>query len=103
MPELREAKFSTSLCFFNNGGTLYCFGGLVQEGPDQLSPTSSIERLSKGQNNWQLLNLKIPKKIFDLGAMQINSSSLILFGGFESGPKDDVYVYNTGPDDGSFE
>ena len=103
LPELREAKFSTSLCFFNNGGTLYCFGGLVQDGPDQLVPTASIERLSKGQNNWQLLNLKIPRKIFDLGAMQINSSSLILFGGFESGPKDEVFVYHTGPDDGSFD
>ena len=103
LPELREAKFSTSLCFFNNGGTLYCFGGLVHaDGPDQLAPTSSIERLSKGQNNWQLLNLKIPKKIFDLGAMQINSDSLILFGGFDHGPKDDVFLYQTGPDDGSF-
>jgi len=32
LPELREAKFSTSLCFFNNGGTLYCFGGLLKTG-----------------------------------------------------------------------
>jgi N-acetylneuraminic acid mutarotase len=32
LPELREAKFSTSLCFFNNGSTLYCFGGLYQTG-----------------------------------------------------------------------
>ena len=31
LPELREPKFNTSLCFFNNGGTLYCFGGLTQQ------------------------------------------------------------------------
>lgn len=32
LPELREPKFNTTLCFFNNGGTLYCFGGLTQQG-----------------------------------------------------------------------
>lgn len=52
LPELREAKFSTSLCFFNNGGTLYCFGGLTTDENKGLTPTASIERLSKGQNNW---------------------------------------------------
>jgi N-acetylneuraminic acid mutarotase len=69
LPELREPKFSTSLCFFNNGGTLYCFGGLYQNSLSQLMPTASIERLSKGQNNWQLLNLKLPTTHFDLGAL----------------------------------
>lgn len=102
LPELREPKFSTSLCFFNNGGTLYCFGGLTQNDPSQLTPTASIERLSKGQNNWQLLDLKMPKTIFDLGAMQITSNELVLFGGFDSGAKDDVFIYKTAPDDGSF-
>ena len=27
LPELKEAKFNASLCFFSNGSTLYCFGG----------------------------------------------------------------------------
>jgi len=36
LPELREPKFNTSLCFFNNGGTLYCFGGLTQQASSQL-------------------------------------------------------------------
>ena len=102
LPELREPKFSTSLCFFNNGGTLYCFGGLTQTVENQLTPTASIERLSKGQNNWQLLELKMPKTIFDLGALQITSNEVLLFGGFDSGAKDDCYIYKTGPDDGSF-
>jgi hypothetical protein len=43
LPELKEAKFSVSMCFFNNGSTLYCFGG-----PSQFIPTNTIERLSKG-------------------------------------------------------
>ena len=48
LPELREAKFSVSLCFFNNGSTLFCFGGLLKSGPNQFTPTNMIERLSKG-------------------------------------------------------
>ena len=48
LPELKEPKFSATLCFFANGGTLYCFGGLSKAGPGQFQPLSSIERLSKG-------------------------------------------------------
>ena len=44
----------------------------------------------------------MPKTIFDLGAVQINANDIILFGGFDSGAKDDAYIYKTGPDDGSF-
>ena len=60
LPELREHKFSVSLCFFNNGSTLYCFGGLTKSGRDQFEPSASIERLSKGQNQWQLMSVKLP-------------------------------------------
>lgn len=52
LPELREAKFNCSLCFFNNGSTLYCFGGVKKTGANQMDALSSIERLSKGQNCW---------------------------------------------------
>lgn len=52
LPELREAKFSVSLCFFNNGSTLYCFGGIYQDSPNSMRPSNRIERLSKGQNSW---------------------------------------------------
>ena len=44
----------------------------------------------------------MPKTIFDLGALQITSNEVLLFGGFDSGAKDDCYIYKTGPDDGSF-
>ena len=30
LPDLNEAKFSQGLCFFNNGSTLYSFGGLLK-------------------------------------------------------------------------
>ena len=52
LPELKEPKFSPSLCFFNNGSTLYCFGGVQKTGSNSFLPINTIERLSKGQNSW---------------------------------------------------
>ena len=65
----------------------------MKSGPDQFMPTSTIERLSKGQNSWQILNLRLPEAQFDLGSMQINSSEILLFGGFSEGPVSTVHVY----------
>jgi N-acetylneuraminic acid mutarotase len=47
LPELKEAKINIGLCFFNNGSTLYCFGGATKS-MGILNQTKSIERLSKG-------------------------------------------------------
>ena len=66
LPELREPKFSPSLCFFNNGGTLYCFGGRQKILGNVIINLDTIERLSKGQNQWQILHLRLPRPIFDL-------------------------------------
>lgn len=102
LPELREAKFSTSLCFFNNGGTLYCFGGIITGPGGQLNPTASIERLSKGQNNWQLLELKLPTTNFDLGCLQTGANEVMVFGGFCEGAKKETFIYDVTSGDGSF-
>ena len=48
---LREAKINVGLCFFNNGGTLYAFSGAYKK-DGLVTPSKSIERLSKGQNSW---------------------------------------------------
>ena len=39
LPDLNEAKFSQGLCFFNNGSTLYSFGGLLKTSQHQYQPT----------------------------------------------------------------
>jgi len=44
----------------------------------------------------------MPKAMFDMGALQITSNEIIVFGGFEQGAKQDAYLYTTGPDDGKF-
>ena len=47
LPELRESKINVGLCFFNNGGTLYCFGGATKS-MGNINLSRAIERLSKG-------------------------------------------------------
>ena len=77
-------------------------GGLTQLNSSQLQPCASIERLSKGQNSWQLLELRLPKAMFDMGALQITQNDILIFGGFESGARSEAFLYTTTPDDGSF-
>lgn len=97
LPELREPKFNCSLCFFNNGSTLYCFGGLRKKGRQAIDALNSIERLSKGQNQWQKLGVALPMPSFDLGAHQLPSSTdILVFGGYSEGSAlSDVWIYKT--------
>lgn len=61
-----------------------------------IETSRSIERLSKGQNHWQLLNVTIPAEIFDFGTFAYSNNEIILFGGFNDGSKKGVYSYRTG-------
>ena len=94
LPELKEAKCSVSLCFFNNGSTLYCFGGLTKSAGSDFTPCNTIERLSKGQNSWSILDLKLPHPRFDVGSMQVNHSQIMVFGGFSEAPASEVWIYS---------
>lgn len=93
LPDLNEAKFSQGLCFFNNGSTLYSFGGLLKTSQHQYQPTEKIESLSKGQNSWKILNVKLPSAAFDVGSIEFSSSEIILFGGFNEGALDKVLLF----------
>lgn len=93
MPDLNEAKFSQSLCFVNNGSTLYCFGGLLKQGANMYVPSANIERLAKGQNTWKILNVKLPSPTFDMGTIELNQDEVLIFGGFNDGPLDRVFNY----------
>ena len=48
------------------------------------------------------MDLRLPKAQFDMGALQITQTDILIFGGFESGARRDVYIYSTVPEDGSF-
>ena len=88
LPELRQSRFQTSMCFFNNGGTLFCFGGLERKDANMFDAIDSIERLSKGQNTWQLLTIRLPTPMFDMGTFPLNGKDILLYGGFKDGPVD---------------
>jgi len=76
------------LCFFNNGGTLYCFGGLERKDAN-INAIDTVERLSKGQNTWALLSIRLPSPIFDMGTISLNATNeIVLFGGFKEGAVD---------------
>lgn len=54
LPNLNEAKFHSSLCFANDGQTLYCFGGFTKSlaNKNQYVASNLIEKLSKGKFKW---------------------------------------------------
>jgi N-acetylneuraminic acid mutarotase len=59
--------------------------------------SDKIESLSKGQNTWKIMNVKLPQEIFDLGSIEINQSEIILFGGFNDGALDKVWNFKIFP------
>ena len=44
----------------------------------------------------------MPRATFDMGALQISPSEVIIFGGFDQGAKQDAFLYSTSPGDGDF-
>ena len=58
--------------------------------------TKSIERLSKGQNNWELLTVQLPEALMDIGAHQLPAANIImLFGGSSENLVKNVHFYIT--------
>jgi len=56
----------------------------------------TVERLSKGQNTWALLSLRMPSPMFDMGTISLNATNeIVLFGGFKEGAVDQVIIYKT--------
>lgn len=65
--------------------------------------SKSIERLSKGQNNWQTLSVCLPEAAMDIGAIQVpGSDQIMLFGGWSDNAHRTVYFYATA-DEGRFD
>ena len=90
---------SQGLCFYNNGSTLYSFGGLAKDPhTGSLQPTDRIESLSKGQNNWKLLEVRLPQPAFDVGSIELpETHEIILYGGFKEQSQSQVYIFKVNP------
>ena len=82
LPLLSEEKCSASLCVLG-GRYLYCVGGFSK--PDcGAYLLSTIEMLDLYSSNpkWVTLAVKLPQQICDMGAVPINATSMLLFGGW---------------------
>ena len=56
-------------------------------------PISTIERLSKGQNSWQILNLRLSTPVFNIGCLSLNANQVILYGGHSDSTQNKIYTY----------
>ena len=85
LPPLNEAKCSVTLCTLD-GRFLYCLGGLKKQDFTAFL-LNSIEVLDlEAPNKWLILSLKLPQEVCDLGAVPLNGSDILLFGGWNKSP-----------------
>lgn len=80
LPSLNEAKFSHSLCIFNDT-QLFSFGGFDLS--HKLS--SKIERihLDAMEPRWEIINVQLPRPVSSAGGFQIVDSEIVIFGGWD--------------------
>lgn len=101
LPTMNIAKSSVGLCeFTSTNGTnwLYAMGGL------QRTPTSKdaeilneIERVELGKNlvnGWEILSLRLPEKLCDVGTFQISERQIMIYGGWNSLPSTNVHYFD---------
>jgi N-acetylneuraminic acid mutarotase len=78
---LNEAKFSQSMCLFNEE-LLFSFGGFDAS----QKPSTQIERLNvKMQNSkWNKLIITLPHPLSNMGCFQLNLKQILVFGGWKN-------------------
>lgn len=74
LPELNEAKASSSLCLMNDR-FLYCFGGLSRNAQGQAFLSNSVEviDITNPSARWEKLNINLPITGCDIGCVPIRS------------------------------
>jgi N-acetylneuraminic acid mutarotase len=94
LPDLNEAKASSSLCLLNDR-YLYCFGGLSRNTQGQAYLTNTIEMLDLLQPNpqWVKLPSSIPFSGCDIGCVPISRDSILVFGGWNKTAQKGVYLF----------
>ena len=82
LPQMNEEKCSSTLCVLN-GRYLYCFGGLTkQENAAYLLSSIEMLDLEAPQPKWIMMSIKMPHQVCDMGAIPLNDSEMLLFGGW---------------------
>jgi hypothetical protein len=93
LPELNEAKASSSLCLIG-GNHLLCMGGLARNTQGQAYLTNSIEvlRLDAEAQLWSKLQMPLPITGCDIGCLPIAQDEVLLFGGWNKTAQTGVHV-----------
>ena len=95
LPDLNEAKASSSLCLMNDR-FLYCFGGLSRNTQGQAFLTNSIEVLDLHSHmpRWERLSMNLPITGCDIGCVPVNKDQILVFGGWNKNAQKGVYMFN---------
>ena len=95
LPDLQEAKASSSLCLMNNQ-YLYCFGGLSRNAQNQAFLNGSIEVLDLRniQAGWEKLNLTLPVTGCDIGCLPVKKDQILIFGGWNKNALKGAYIFS---------
>lgn len=92
LPALNEAKCSVTLCTLN-GRYLYCFGGLTkQESGAFLLGSIEVLDLDAPQPKWLMLSIKMPHQVCDIGAIPLNETDILLYGGWNKNPVNAAFI-----------
>ena len=92
LPPLNEAKCSVTLCSLN-GRYLYCLGGLTkQETGAFLLGSVEVLDLEASQPKWLILSVKLPHQVCDIGAVPLNDSDILLYGGWNKSAVNSSFI-----------
>ena len=92
LPSLNEEKCATSLSLMG-GHLLYCFGGFNKNEQNQALLLNSIEVCDLNSAvDWQMLNLKLPQQVCDMGSVPISKNQILLFGGWMKTASQQAYI-----------
>ena len=92
LPPLNEPKCSVTLCTLN-GRYLYCLGGLTkQESGAFLLGSIEVLDLEAPQPKWLMLSVKMPHQVCDIGAIPLNETDILLYGGWNKNPVNTAFI-----------
>jgi len=97
LPNLTEAKASSSLCLLNDR-YLYCFGGLQKSDKGHPYLSNSIEVLDLlNPMQWTKHALNLPISGCDIGCLPIKKDQILIFGGWNKTAQRGAFILTRKP------
>lgn len=99
LPPLNEAKVSLTLCV-HRGRSLYSFGGVTkfeENQPGFLVNTIEVLDLEAATPKWLMLSIRLPQIMCDVGAVSVNETDILLFGGWNKQAQSTTFILRQSP------